>query len=38
VVGHLFEDLLAGKVAIRIADPLSEHPLVLEPNEKKEEE
>lgn len=31
VVGHLFEDLLAGKVAVRIEDPLSEHPLVLEP-------
>jgi ribonuclease D len=36
VVGHLFEDLLAGKVALRIADPLSEHPLILEPNEEHE--
>jgi ribonuclease D len=31
VVGHLIEDLLAGKTSIRIADPLSEEPLVFEP-------
>ena len=31
VVGQLLEDLLAGKVSIRIADPLSEEPLVFEP-------
>lgn len=31
VVGRLFEDLLAGKLAIRIGDPNSEHPLVIEP-------
>lgn len=30
VVGHLFEDLLAGQMSIRIADPQSEHPLVIE--------
>ena len=29
-VGRLFEDLLAGKVSIRIADPQSDHPLVFE--------
>jgi ribonuclease D len=32
VVGHLIEDLLAGKTSIRIADPLSDHPLVFEPS------
>jgi ribonuclease D len=31
VVGRLIEDLLEGKVSIRIADPLSEKPLVFEP-------
>lgn len=31
VVGHLFEDLLAGSLSVRIADPQSEHPLILEP-------
>jgi ribonuclease D len=31
VVGHLIEDLLAGSTSIRIADPLSDHPLVFEP-------
>jgi ribonuclease D len=31
VVGHLIEDLLAGKTSIRIADPLSDEPLVFEP-------
>jgi ribonuclease D len=31
VVGRLFEDLLEGKKAIRIGDPMSEHPLVIEP-------
>jgi ribonuclease D len=30
-VGRLFEDLLAGKLAVRIDDPSSEHPLLLEP-------
>jgi ribonuclease D len=29
-VGRLFDDLLAGKVAIRIDDPRSDHPLVFE--------
>ncbi len=29
-VGRLFEDLLSGKTAVRIADPASEFPLVLE--------
>ena len=31
IVGHTFDDLLAGKIAIRIKDPTSEHPLVFEP-------
>jgi len=31
VVGHLIEDLLAGKVSIRIQDPTSEEPFVFEP-------
>ena len=31
VVGRLFEDLLDGKMAIRITDPSSEHPLAIEP-------
>lgn len=30
-VGRLFDDLLAGKTAIRIADPTSNHPLAFEP-------
>ena len=30
VVGNLFDQLLSGKVAVRINDPLSEHPLVFE--------
>jgi ribonuclease D len=30
-VGRLFDDLLAGKKAIRIQDPTSDHPLVFEP-------
>ena len=29
-VGRLFEDMLAGKISIRIVDPNSEHPLALE--------
>jgi ribonuclease D len=31
LVGRLFDDLLAGKTAIRIADPTSDHPLVFQP-------
>ena len=31
LVGHLIEDLLAGKKSIRIEDPLSEHPLAYDP-------
>lgn len=34
VVGHLIEELLAGKVSISINDPLSEKPLVFEPRTK----
>jgi hypothetical protein len=30
VVGQLFEDLLSGKVSIRIRDPLSEEPLAFD--------
>jgi len=33
VVGNLFDDLLSGKVAIRIRDPGSEHPLSFERSE-----
>ncbi|MEE8452506.1 MAG: HRDC domain-containing protein [Thermoguttaceae bacterium] len=29
-VGRLFDDLLAGRMSIRVEDPTSEHPLVLE--------
>jgi ribonuclease D len=29
-IGRLFEDLLAGKTAIRIGDPSSDHPLLIE--------
>lgn len=31
VVGQIIDDLLAGKLSIRIADPLSDEPLVFEP-------
>ena len=31
VVGHVIDDLLGGKLSIRIADPESEEPLVFEP-------
>lgn len=31
LVGHLIEELLAGQKSIRIADPLSEHPLAFDP-------
>jgi ribonuclease D len=30
LVGHLIEELLAGKKSIRIADPMSEHPLAFD--------
>jgi ribonuclease D len=30
LVGHLIEDLLAGKKSIRIENPLSEHPLAFD--------
>ncbi len=30
LVGHLIEELLAGKKSIRIDDPLSEHPLAFD--------
>jgi ribonuclease D len=30
VVGSLIDDLLSGKLSIRITDPLSDHPLVFE--------
>ena len=32
VVGTLIDDLLAGKLSIRITDPLSDHPLAFEPS------
>ena len=31
VVGQNFNDLLAGKLSLRIVDPKSDHPLVIEP-------
>ena len=31
IVGNLIDDLLAGRLAISIDDPLSEHPLTLSP-------
>jgi ribonuclease D len=31
LVGHLIEELLAGKKSIRIEDPMSEHPLAFDP-------
>jgi ribonuclease D len=34
-VGRLFDDLLAGKVSIRITDPKSDHPLTFERREEK---
>jgi ribonuclease D len=30
VVGNLFEDLLSGKISVRVGDPTSESPLVLD--------
>jgi ribonuclease D len=30
-VGRLFEDLLAGDLAVRVADPSSDHPLTFQP-------
>jgi ribonuclease D len=35
-VGRLFDDLLAGKMAIRISDPKSDHPLTFEERTEKE--
>lgn len=34
IVGQVFDDLMAGKLAIRIADPTSEYPLVFEPTQR----
>ena len=34
IAGQMFDDLLAGKLSIRIADPTSEHPLVIEPTDR----
>ncbi len=31
VVGRLFDDLLAGKLSVRITDPKSDHPLTFDP-------
>ena len=31
VIGRVVDDLLAGKLSIRIVEPLSEHPLAFEP-------
>ncbi len=30
-VGRLFEDMLAGKLAVRVAEPRSDHPLAFDP-------
>lgn len=32
VIGRVIEDLLAGKLSIRIVEPVSEHPLAFEPS------
>lgn len=32
VIGRVIEDLLAGKLSIRIVEPISEHPLAFEPS------
>ncbi len=32
VIGRVIDDLLAGKLSIRIVEPLSEHPLAFEPS------
>jgi ribonuclease D len=34
IVGQVFDDLLAGKLAIRISDPNAEDPLVFQPTER----
>jgi ribonuclease D len=31
VVGRMIDDLLAGKIAVRVGDPLADEPLVFEP-------
>jgi ribonuclease D len=36
-VGRLFEDLLAGKLSVRVAHPKSDHPLAFDPLEKAQE-
>jgi ribonuclease D len=36
VVGHTMEDLLTGKLVVRISDPLAEHPLIFETRQDKE--
>jgi hypothetical protein len=30
LIGRLFEDLLAGRLSVRVGDATSDHPLVLE--------
>ncbi len=35
VVGRVIEDLIAGKMTIRVTDPASEQPLLIEPREEK---
>ena len=32
VVGHTIQEVLAGKLAIRVGDPLADHPLCFERN------
>jgi len=36
IVGHTIEDVLNGKLAIRVSDPLAEHPLVFEASQEKD--
>jgi ribonuclease D len=31
LIGHLIDELLAGRKSIRIEDPMSEHPLAFDP-------
>lgn len=34
LVGDLLDDVLAGRIAVHVADPLAEHPLAVQPLEK----
>jgi len=36
VVGHTIEDLLSGRLVIRVSDPLAEHPLIFETSQERD--